>query len=203
VTESAIAAIGCRSGFNRILAALFLRPEDAHQDGLAVGAALAAVWPVEDNLAQHSVALQELLEVARERIRKAPDRYVDHIFGEHEFGGTSWLTLAGVSFTSLGLEEGVTHEPLPAIATSYLGVVPLVITIYPGLLLGLYAFNKRRQTVADQEREAAVADATATAEEESQKKIAANAVKAKKDKERAVDLAVKKALAEQQKEDSP
>ncbi len=146
---------------------------------------------------------EELLEVARERIRKAPDRYVDHIFGEHEFGGTSWLTLAGVSFTSLGLEEGVTHEPLPAIATSYLGVVPLVITIYPGLLLGLYAFNKRRQTVADQEREAAVADATATAEEESQKKIAANAVKAKKDKERAVDLAVKKALAEQQKEDSP
>ncbi len=146
---------------------------------------------------------EDLLEVARERIRKSPERYVNHIFGENEFGGTSWLVLAGVPFSSIGLEEGVTHEPLPAIATSYLGVVPLVITIYPGLLLGFYAMNKRRQAVADQERDAAVTEARTLAEEEGQKKIAANAEKAKKDKERAIDLAVKKALAEQQKEGSP
>jgi Fe-S-cluster-containing dehydrogenase component len=138
----------------------------------------------------------ELLEVARERIRKFPDRYLNHIFGEHEFGGTSWLVLSGVPFGQLDLEEGLTSEPLPAIATGYLGVVPLVITIYPGLLLGVYAFSKRQQAVAKREREEAVAETLAMAEQATQKKLAAAAERAKKDKERAVESAVKKALAE-------
>jgi formate dehydrogenase iron-sulfur subunit len=138
----------------------------------------------------------ELIEVARERIRKYPDRYVNHIFGEHEFGGTSWMILSGVGFQELALEEGLTSEPLPAIATSYLGVVPLVITVYPGLLMGMYAFSKRQQAVAKSERESAVTAALKGAEEESRKKLSAAAERAKKDKERAVDTAVKKALAE-------
>jgi hypothetical protein len=79
--------------------------------------------------------------VARERIRKFPDRYIDHIYGEHEFGGTSWLILAGIPFEEMELLPGVTHESLPSIGTSYLGVVPLVITIYPGLLAGFVAFS--------------------------------------------------------------
>jgi len=141
---------------------------------------------------------EELIEVARERIRKFPDRYINHIYGEHEFGGTSWMTLSGVPFGQLGLDEGLTSEPLPAIATSYLGVVPLVITIYPGLLLGVYAFSKRQQAVAKQERDRAVAETLAKAEEETQQKLAAAAERAKKDKERAVESAVKKALADAQ-----
>lgn len=139
---------------------------------------------------------EELIEVARERIRKFPDRYVNHIYGEHEFGGTSWMTLSGVPFKELALEEGLTTEPLPAIATSYLGVVPLVITIYPGLLMGMYAFSKRQQAVAKNEREIAVTEALTRADEESRKKLAAAAERAKKDKERAVEAAVKKAIAE-------
>jgi Fe-S-cluster-containing hydrogenase component 2 len=141
---------------------------------------------------------EELLAVARERIRKFPGRYIDHIYGEHEFGGTSWLVLSGAPFESLDLLPGVTHEPLPAIGTSYLSVVPLVITIYPGLLLGMYAFNKRHEAVARKERERAVGEALARAGEEEKKKLAAAADRAAKDKERAIEAAVKKALAEQQ-----
>jgi formate dehydrogenase iron-sulfur subunit len=141
----------------------------------------------------------ELIKIARERIRKNPERYLDHIFGEHEFGGTSWMVLAGTPFGELDLDEGVTSEPLPAIATSYLGVVPLVVTIYPGLLMGMYAFSKRHEAVAKAEREEAVANAVAATQEEGQKKIAAAADRAAKDKERAVDMAVKKALAEAKK----
>ena len=139
---------------------------------------------------------EELIEIARERIRKFPDRYINHIFGEHEFGGTSWLLLSGVEFGKLDLEEGLTSEPLPAIATSYLGVVPLVVTIYPGLLMGMHAFSKRQQAVAKKEREKAVAQTLEAAEEATQKKLAAAAERAAKDKARAVDAAVKKALAE-------
>ena len=142
---------------------------------------------------------EDLIRVARERIRKFPNRYVDHVFGEHEFGGTSWLVLSGVPFGELGMDEGLTTEPLPAIATSYLGVVPLVITIYPGLLLGMYAFSKRREAVAAEECREAVVQAVAEAEVASQQKLAAAADRAAKDKQKAIDMAVKKALAEAQK----
>ncbi len=43
----------------------------------------------------------KLIEIAKERIKKNPDRYVDHIYGEHEVGGTAWLFLAPQSFSSL------------------------------------------------------------------------------------------------------
>jgi len=137
----------------------------------------------------------ELIKVARERIRKNPERYVDHIFGENEFGGTSWLILAGVPFKELDLHADVTHEPLPAIGTSYLSVVPLVITIYPGLLAAFYAFSKRKDHLAKQEIEAAVAETRAKADEEAEEKLAKAAEKAKKNQEKAVERAVKEAVA--------
>ncbi len=143
---------------------------------------------------------EELLQVARERIRKAPDRYIDHVFGEHELGGTSWLTLAGIPFEELDLPAGVTHEPLAAIATSYLSVVPLIITIYPGLLGAFYAFTKRKDRLAKEELEAALAEARTTAQAETKEKLDKAAQVARKKEERAVEAAVKKALAEQQKE---
>jgi Fe-S-cluster-containing dehydrogenase component len=36
----------------------------------------------------------ELIAEARQRIADNPDRYVDHIYGENENGGTSWLYLS-------------------------------------------------------------------------------------------------------------
>lgn len=45
----------------------------------------------------------ELLEVAHERIGNHPDQYVDHVYGETESGGTSWLYLSSVPFDELGL----------------------------------------------------------------------------------------------------
>jgi Fe-S-cluster-containing dehydrogenase component len=37
---------------------------------------------------------EELITEARRRIKNNPDKYYNHIFGEHEVGGTSWLYLA-------------------------------------------------------------------------------------------------------------
>jgi len=55
----------------------------------------------------------DLLQAARERMAKAPDRYVPHIYGEHEVGGTAWLYLAEVPFEKIGFltlgEQSVTH----------------------------------------------------------------------------------------------
>lgn len=44
----------------------------------------------------------KLLEEAHRRIAARPGHYVDHIYGETEAGGTSWLYLASVPFEQLG-----------------------------------------------------------------------------------------------------
>jgi Ni/Fe-hydrogenase subunit HybB-like protein/Fe-S-cluster-containing dehydrogenase component len=62
----------------------------------------------------------DLLELAKLKIAKHPDKYIDHIYGEHEAGGTSWLYLSSVPFEELGfvklentapprLTEGIQH----------------------------------------------------------------------------------------------
>ncbi len=33
----------------------------------------------------------DLVKIARDRIRRNPDKYFDHIYGEYEVGGTSWM----------------------------------------------------------------------------------------------------------------
>ncbi|HOW64332.1 MAG TPA: hydrogenase 2 operon protein HybA [Candidatus Paceibacterota bacterium] len=44
-----------------------------------------------------------LIEEARRRMQEEPGRYVPHIYGEHEVGGTNHLYLAAMPFEKLGL----------------------------------------------------------------------------------------------------
>ena len=44
----------------------------------------------------------DMLATAHERIKSQPERYVDHVFGEHENGGTSTFYLSPVPFDQLG-----------------------------------------------------------------------------------------------------
>ncbi len=142
---------------------------------------------------------EELLEVARDRIAKNPDKYVNHIFGEHEFGGTSWLTLSGVPFGELGLPENAPHTPLPELTEGALSFVPLILSAWPGFLLGSYAWSKRKDKLANEALEKAVSEKEATLQAEMKEKLDAARQRAIKDKENAVKAAVKKAQAEAQK----
>jgi formate dehydrogenase iron-sulfur subunit len=86
---------------------------------------------------------EELLEVARTRIYTHPDRYVHHVYGEQEAGGTSWLYLADVPFEGLGLRTDVETTPYPARTAGALAAVPFVMTLWPPVLMGLYAIRRR------------------------------------------------------------
>ena len=44
-----------------------------------------------------------LIAKAHERIAAHPDKYIQHVYGEHENGGTSYLIISHVPFTDLGL----------------------------------------------------------------------------------------------------
>jgi len=48
---------------------------------------------------------EEMLHEARNRISKHPGKYIDHIYGEKEAGGTSVLYLASVPFEKIGLPD--------------------------------------------------------------------------------------------------
>lgn len=87
-----------------------------------------------------------LLKIARSRIQNDPAAYVDHIYGEHEAGGTSWLYLSGVPFERVGFIP-VPHRPLTQLAESIQSTLfsylwsPIVLF---GLLSGLM-WRQRRQ----------------------------------------------------------
>src|SRR5512142_2037393 len=78
-----------------------------------------------------------LLDEAHRRIVAEPGRYVSHIYGEHEAGGTAWLYLSAVPFERLGFRTDLSEEGYPALAKDFLYAVPLVLTLVPPFLLGL------------------------------------------------------------------
>jgi hypothetical protein len=85
----------------------------------------------------------DLLEEARMRVYQNPDKYVHHIYGEHEAGGTSWMYISDVTPDQLGLKTGVDDTARPALVSTALGAVPMIMTLWPPLLMGLYALRNR------------------------------------------------------------
>lgn len=68
----------------------------------------------------------ELLEEAKKRIYQSPDKYVHHIYGEEEAGGTSWLYISDVPFESLALNTKVQKDSYPQRVEGALSTVPWV-----------------------------------------------------------------------------
>jgi formate dehydrogenase iron-sulfur subunit len=87
----------------------------------------------------------ELLEIAKARVYGNPTRYLHHVYGEHEAGGTSWLYIGDVPFEKLALRTGMPDEKYPALVAGALGAPPFVMTLWPPLLMGIYAFSKKRE----------------------------------------------------------
>ena len=99
---------------------------------------------------------KQLIEVARDRIRKQPDSYVDHIFGEHEVGGTAWLYLAPAPFEQFDFPTNLGTTAYPELTREFLSFVPLVLVAWPSLLGGFYLFSNRREQLARTETDDAM-----------------------------------------------
>jgi formate dehydrogenase iron-sulfur subunit len=84
----------------------------------------------------------ELLDIARKRIYDHPDKYVRHIYGEHEVGGTNMLYLAGVPFEQLGFRTDLGTTPYPEYTKTFLYSVPLALLLAPAFMLGLRQATK-------------------------------------------------------------
>ena len=78
---------------------------------------------------------EQLLGLARWKIKNNPGKYNKRIYGEHEVGGTSWLYLASEPFENIGFPQ-LAASPPPRLTES----IQHAVTSYLALPLGLYAF---------------------------------------------------------------
>ena len=105
----------------------------------------------------------ELLRIARQRIKRNKGRYINYIYGENEAGGTSWLYIAGVPFNEVGFDEDIPKQPIINYVKDFLAIVPMVLTIWPGLFAGIHLLVKRRATAIDNDPKLAESDHDKTA----------------------------------------
>jgi formate dehydrogenase iron-sulfur subunit len=85
----------------------------------------------------------KLLEEAHNRISENPDKYVDHIYGEKEAGGTSVIYLSSVPFDKLGFPD-VGDKSYPKFSAAALHAVPPAVMAVGAMLAGVYMLLKRR-----------------------------------------------------------
>ena len=96
---------------------------------------------------------EAMLEEARTRIYQNPDKYVHHVYGEEEAGGTSWLYITDLPFEKLYFRTDLGPTSPPELTRTALAAVPFVLTLWPPLLMGLYTFSKRRAEASKSEDE--------------------------------------------------
>ena len=89
----------------------------------------------------------DLVREARARIAAEPGRYVDHIYGLVEAGGTSVLVLSSVPFAQLGFRDDLPPAALPLLTWRALSKVPDVVLLGGTLLFGIHWITRRRDQV--------------------------------------------------------
>jgi len=92
----------------------------------------------------------DVLKIAKERIKRKPNFYINHIYGEYEVGGTSWMYIASKDFVSLKMPVLENH-PAPGISEAiqhgiFAYFVPPV-TLYT--LLGTFMWVLKRKNEKD------------------------------------------------------
>jgi Fe-S-cluster-containing dehydrogenase component len=99
---------------------------------------------------------ESLLTLAKDRIKKRPDRYIDHIYGENEAGGTSWLYLVGRPHQEIdllpmpGKSPAVLTESIQHGIFKY-GLLPL--TIYGALGAIMWRYKRKEKIGNEKETE--------------------------------------------------
>lgn len=88
---------------------------------------------------------EEMLALAHRRINEAPDRYLHHVWGEEELGGTSVVYISDVDLSSLGF--GSSETSIPSMTHSLVKATPYM---GGGILAGVFSLNwiiQRRMTL--------------------------------------------------------
>ena len=72
---------------------------------------------------------------------------MDHVYGQHEGGGTSVLYLSNVRFEDLGFKVLGRDDPYPRLTWEVLSKLPNIVSVGGVLLFGVWWIVQRRQTL--------------------------------------------------------
>ncbi|MFH2002451.1 MAG: 4Fe-4S dicluster domain-containing protein [Planctomycetota bacterium] len=92
---------------------------------------------------------QQMLDAAHERIKAQPDKYIQHLWGEEEWGGTSVLYISDVDLGALGWPAD-SSVPIPTLTKPLISMTPFIGTGVASCLLGLHWIVQRRMRLADE-----------------------------------------------------
>lgn len=97
---------------------------------------------------------EELIKIAKKRLEENPGKYVNHIYGEHEFGGTSVMYISDIpigdvlkiptkkEFENMRLPQ-LAHKSVPAMVEPWVWVTPVQFFAVSAGLAGIWLFKRR------------------------------------------------------------
>nr|MBF0222169.1 4Fe-4S dicluster domain-containing protein [Desulfobulbaceae bacterium] len=85
----------------------------------------------------------KIVAEAKKRLAKEPGKYVKHIYGLEEAGGTNWLYISDIPFEELGFKKGIPSVSLPDYTWSVLSSIPAKVTGFVALLSAVAYFRGR------------------------------------------------------------
>ena len=92
---------------------------------------------------------EELIAEARKRISAEPNKYVNHIYGEKEAGGTSWLYISTIPIEKMGFPS-LDTAPVNLNVNRAMGTVPPVLLGVAAAMSGIYWLAKRREKMSQE-----------------------------------------------------
>lgn len=87
---------------------------------------------------------EELLDIARKRIKSEPDKYHPYIYGVKEAGGTSIFIISSVALDKLGFKLDKYQKEFPQLTWKAMKEIPNVVSFSGVFLYGLWWIINRR-----------------------------------------------------------
>jgi len=94
-----------------------------------------------------------LIALAHTRIKENPGKYIDRVWGEHEFGGTSVLYISDIDLSFLTYGSKSDPKPLPKTTELAMKSVPFAFAGMGGAMLGLNWIIRRRNKLTSNQDE--------------------------------------------------
>ncbi len=98
----------------------------------------------------------ELIKLAHSKIESNPNKYYDHVYGEDEIGGTSWIYLASKEFINYDLPK-LAEEKIPSLTESIQHGIfksflpPLALYGFLGLVMHSMRQEKKKEALDDEQ----------------------------------------------------
>jgi len=96
--------------------------------------------------------MEQLISIAKKRLKDNPDKYYQHIYGLEEAGGGHVLILSPVPFEQLGYSSKLPNESMPEFTMRAMEKIPSVVVGGGVFLTGMYWLTKRKNQISKEEK---------------------------------------------------